>query len=200
MAILVVPSYFLSILWLDLPSALIWIGNISGVLQVLELIFFIKIVLMIVKAKDVRFHGSTSWLWSMVSIAFILKMVLQLLSIIPYFSHFAFGYRPVIIGYLHLSFIGVVSLFIFGYVNEFIHRFKGRVSGIGALVFVIGFIVQEIILMLQGLEAMNVEPVRSANIILFYCAILQAAGLIWITYGIIRTREREYYIDPAMKK
>lgn len=200
MAILVVPTYFLSILWLDLPSALYWIGNISGILQILELIFFIMVLQKIVKAKTVRFHGSTSWLWSMVSIAFLLKMVLQLLSIIPYFSHFAFGYRPVVIGYLHLSFVGVVSLFIFGYVNEFIHRFKGRVSGMGALVFVIGFIIQEMILMFQGLEAMNVEPVRSANIILFYCAILQAAGLIWITYGIVRTREKEYFIDPAMRK
>lgn len=200
MVILVIPSYFLSILWLDLPVALHWIANISGVLELVVLVIFIQVFQRVRKAAHVKFHGSTSWLWTMVAIAFTLKILLQSLSIIPYLSKFAFGFRPIIIGYLHLSFIGVVSLFIFGYVNEFIHRFRGRVSGMGALVFVIGFMVQEVMLMFQGLEAMNVEPVRSANIILFYCAILQAAGLIWITYGIIRTREREYFIDPAMQK
>ncbi|MEO6812567.1 MAG: hypothetical protein ABI172_01455 [Ginsengibacter sp.] len=87
-----------------------------------------------------------------------------------------------------------------GYINEFIHRFRGRVSGIGAVVFITGFVVQEIVLMLQGLEAMNVEPIRSANIILYYCAILMAAGLIWITVGIIRTQEYETTHQAADKK
>ncbi|MEO9052263.1 MAG: hypothetical protein ABI280_10730 [Ginsengibacter sp.] len=59
---------------------------------------------------------------------------------------------------------------------------------------------QEIVLMLQGLEAMNVEPIRSANIILYYCAILMAAGLIWITVGIIRTQEYETTHQAADKK
>lgn len=191
MLITVVPTYFLSILWLDLPVVLQWIGNIAGVLQLLVLFYFFKILSMVREGAYKRFHSSTRWIWTMVSIAFILKIVLQLLSIIPYFSHFAFGFRPVIIGYLHLSFVGIISLFIFGYINEFIHRFRGRVSGIGAIVFVLGFIAQEIILMFQGLEAMNVEPVQSANILLFYCAILQLVGLVWITMGIIRTQEHE---------
>lgn len=125
------------------------------------------------------------------SIAFILKIILQVLSTLPFLSKFAFGYRPVVIGYLHLSFVGILSLFILGYINEFIHRFRGHVSGIGFIIFVAGFIVQEIILMLQGLEAMNVEPIKSANIILFYCAIAMVGGLIWITTGIIRAQDKE---------
>jgi hypothetical protein len=59
--------------------------------------------------------------------------------------------------------------------------------------------VQEIILMLQGLEAMNVEPIKSANIILFYCAIFMAVGLIWITVGIIRTPEYEMTAEEIEK-
>lgn len=122
-----------------------------------------------------------------------------MLSIMPFLSHFAFGFRPVVIGYLHLSFVGIISLFILGYINEFIHRFRGRVSGIGAVIFVTGFIVQEIILMLQGLEAMNVEPIKYANITLFYCAILMAAGLIWITIGVIRTQDQEVAVSRVQR-
>ncbi|MEO6705046.1 MAG: hypothetical protein ABIN04_04250 [Ginsengibacter sp.] len=191
MAITVVPTYFLSILWLRLPGTLHWIAVISGILQLFVLIYFFKIISAIRGNKNIKFHWSTRWLWRLASFAFILKIILQMLSTIPYLSHFAFGFRPVVIGYLHLSFVGIISLFILGYINEFIHRFRGNVSGIGAIIFVTGFIIQEIVLMLQGLEAMDVEPIKSANMILFYCAILMAAGLIWITTGIIRTPEDE---------
>ncbi|HUZ60738.1 MAG TPA: hypothetical protein VMU83_18350 [Hanamia sp.] len=191
MAITVVPTYFLSILWLKLPSALHWIAIISGILQLLVLFYFIRVISAIKDNKNIKFSWSTRWLWRFSSVAFILKIILQMLSTIPFLSHYAFGFRPVVIGYLHLSFIGIISLFILGYINEFIHRFRGNVSGIGAIIFVTGFIVQEVMLMLQGLEAMDVEPIKSANIILFFCAILQAAGLIWITSGIIRTQEYE---------
>ena len=198
MAITVIPTYFLSILWLRLPLILHWIANISGVLQLIVLIYFFKIISAIKKSENIKFNWSTRWLWRFSSIAFILKIILQMLSTLPFLSHFAFGFRPVVIGYLHLSFIGIISLFILGYINEFIHRFRGNVSGIGAIIFVTGFIVQEIVLMMQGLEAMDVEPIKSANIILFYCAILQAAGLIWITYGILRTQE--YEVDAPLIK
>jgi hypothetical protein len=200
MAITVIPSFFLSILWMRLPLSLHWVAGISAILQLLALLYFYKILLVVKKSEKIRFSWSTKWLWILASAAFILKIILQVLSIIPFLSHFAFSFRPIIIGYLHLSFVGIISLFILGYINEFIHRFRGRVSGIGAIVFVTGFIVQEIILMLQGLEAMNVEPIRSANIILFYCAILMAAGLVWITIGIMKTQEYEMDTADADKR
>ncbi|MEO9144591.1 MAG: hypothetical protein ABI237_03460 [Ginsengibacter sp.] len=200
MAITVVPTYFLSILWLRLPIVLHWIAIISGILQMVVLVYFFRMLSVIKNSEDIKFNWSTKWLWRLASYAFILKIILQMLSTIPFLSHFAFGFRPVVIGYLHLSFVGIISLFILGYINEFIHRFRGRVSGIGAVIFVTGFIIQEIILMLQGLEAMNVEPIKSANIILFYCAILMAAGLIWITIGVIRTQENEVIEAAEMDK
>jgi hypothetical protein len=199
MAVTVVPTYFLSILWMRLPLALHWIANISAVFQLLVLFYFFKILKVVRKSESIQFTWSTKWLWIMASTAFILKIILQMLSTMPFLSHFAFGFRPVVIGYLHLSFVGVISLFILGYINEFIHRFRGRVSGIGAVIFVTGFVVQEIILMLQGLEAMNVEPIKYANIILFYCAILMAAGLIWITIGVIRTQDREVAVSRVQR-
>lgn len=191
MAVTVVPTYFLSILWLRLPLALVWIADISGVLQLFVLYYFIKILFLVQRSKNIQFSWSTKWLWRLSSISFFLKITLQMLSTIPYLSHYAFGFRPIVIGYLHLSFVGIISLFILGYINEFIHRFRGHVSGVGAIIFVIGFIVQEVVLMLQGLEAMNVQPIKSANIILFYCAVLMAGGLIWITTGIMRTQQHE---------
>jgi hypothetical protein len=191
MIITVIPTYFLSVLWLKLPPVLVWIANVSAFVQLLVLVYFFRIISVFKNSKDIKFNIVTRWIWALSSIAFILKIILQVLSTMPFLSHFAFGYRPVVIGYLHLSFVGIISLFILGYINEFIHRFRGKVSGIGFIFFVTGFIVQEVILMLQGLEAMNVEPIKSANIILFFCAVAMVTGLVWITTGIIRTPEEE---------
>jgi hypothetical protein len=195
MIITVIPTYFLSVLWLKLPPVLEWIGNISAFVQLLVLVYFFRIISVFKNSEGITFNTVTRWIWMLSSIAFILKIILQVLSTLPFLSHFAFGYRPVVIGYLHLSFVGIISLFILGYINEFIHRFRGHVSGTGFIIFVSGFIVLEVILMLQGLEAMNVEPIKSANIILFFCALAMVTGLVWITTGIIRTPEEEQAVN-----
>jgi len=125
----------------------------------------------------------------MACIAFIMKIVLQMLSIIPYLSHFAFGFRPVVIGYLHLSFVGIISFFILGYINEILKPAHKHVDGGGIVVFGIGILIQEIVVMLQGLEAIEIEPLPHTNIVLFVCAVLMAIGLIWITIGIMKKKK-----------
>ena len=184
MAIMVAPTFLLSILWLKLPVGLRWIANISGILQLLVLIYFIQLLPIIKKHINHTISRTTRSLWIMAAIAFILKIVLQMLSIIPFLSHLAFGFRPVVIGYLHLSFIGIISFFILGYINEIFKEKGYRVQGGGIIIFVIGFLVQELVLMAQGLESLEVTPLPYANIILLICAILMLLGLIWIVIGI----------------
>ena len=178
MAVTVIPTYILSIIWLKIPPVLLWIGNISGVLQLLVLVYFLQLFSFIKKDTFSLFSKTTRWLWMMASIAFIIKVILQLLSIIPFFSHYAFGYRPVIIGYLHLSFLGIISFFILGYI-DFALRETGRaLSKTGIILFAFGVLAQELILMLQGLEALEFKPIKAANMWLFYCALMMLSGLV----------------------
>jgi len=186
MAFTVVPTFVLSILWLKLPLWLRWIGNISGILQLLVLLCFIGLIPALKKAAAFELSRVTRWLWSLSAIAFLLKIVLQLFSIIPYFSHYAFGYRPVVIGYLHLSFLGIISFFLLGYMDIILRQYGRKLPAGGVLVFVSGVILQELILMLQGLEALEVKPLRSAPVLLFYCAIIIAFGLLWTITGASR--------------
>ena len=188
MVITVAPTYFLSILWLKLPRSLHLIADVSGILQLLVLFYFARLFPVLKKNTSNKFTKITRYLWIMASVAFILKIILQMLSIIPYLSHLAFGFRPVVIGYLHLSFIGIISFFILGYINEVLNPMDRHLNGGGIILFVIGFLVQEIILMMQGLEAMEIEPLPYANIILFGCALLMAIGLIWITIRIMKKK------------
>lgn len=188
MAVTVGPSFLLSILWLRLPVYLRYIADISGILQLLVLFYFIKLIPTIKKFIPHAFTKTTRTLWILATIAFIIKVILQMLSIIPYFSHFAFAFRPIVIGYLHLSFLCIISFFIIGYINEYLCTRQRHVSVLGAVLFIIGVIVQEIILMAQGLEVFQMTPLPMANILLFYCAILIALGIIRITAKMNKTR------------
>ena len=181
MAITVGPEYLLSILWLKLPRSLHLLANISGILQLLVLYFFIRIYPII--KKNTRYHitKTTRYLWILAASAFLMKIVLQTLSIIPFFSNYAFGFRPIVIGYLHLSFLCIISFFIIGYINAIFADRNLSLSKTGIFIFVFGVLVQEIILMLQGLEVLNFQALPFAPILLFYSAILIGSGLIWMT-------------------
>ena len=189
MAVIVVPTYFLSILWLKLPRVLYLIADISGILQLLVLFYFIRLFPVIKKNIPHKFTTTTRFLWIMASIAFILKIILQMLSIIPFLGHYAFGFRPVVIGYLHLSFLGIITFFILGYINEVLGDIHRHISKVGVLIFAAGVLLQEIILMVQGLEAIEVEPLPYANIILFGCAIVILIGLIWIAIRVNKVKK-----------
>jgi hypothetical protein len=189
MAITVAPSYLLSILWLKLPRSLHLLANISGIVQLLVLFYFFRLFPVVKKKIPRKITKTTRYLWTMASIAFVLKIVLQTLSIIPFFSNYAFGFRPIVIGYLHLSFLGIISFFILGYINQIFSEKKRLVSKTGVFIFVFGVLLQEIILMLQGLEVLNLEPLPYANIILFYSAIIIGTGLVWIALTIHKERK-----------
>jgi hypothetical protein len=188
MAITVAPTYLLSILWLKLPRPLHLLANISGILQLLVLFYFIRLFPAVKKNIPRKITKTTRYLWTMAAIAFILKIVLQTFSIIPFFSNYAFGFRPIVIGYLHLSFLGIISFFILGYINQILSERGGKISGAGVIIFTIGVLVQEFTLMAQGLEVLNFEPLPFANTILFYAAIAMGAGLIRIAASVKKER------------
>jgi hypothetical protein len=186
MAVTVGPAYFLSVLWMKLPAALHLTADIAGILQLLVLIYFVKLLPFVKKNIPSNFSKSTGYLWSMVFIAFIIKIILQMLSIVPFLSSYAFGFRPIVIGYLHLSFLGIISFFIIGYFNQELSERERPISKMGLFIFVTGVLVQEIILMCQGLEVIEFKPLPYANMILFYTSITMGIGLIWISLSVIR--------------
>ena len=49
------------------------------------------------------------------AIALSVKLLLQLVSTIPSLSNLAFGFRPIVIGYLHLVLLGVIGVTVYGY-------------------------------------------------------------------------------------
>jgi hypothetical protein len=75
-------------------------------------------------------------------------------STIPALSQLAFGFRPIVIAYLHLVLLAIISLFLFFiYANHLIH-FNKQIK-IGIIIFSIGVLLNEIILAIQGIASFS---------------------------------------------
>lgn len=169
LAITVIPTYLLSIFGLKIPVLLFWIGTISGIIQLVALFYFYKLL----QARTKPFAKMTKFLWSLAYLSFTLKICLQALSTVPYFSHFAFSLKPVVIGYLHLCFLGVISFFILGCINEL----GLKLNKSGLRLFIFGVILQETVLTIQTIFVMMEQTTTYTAIVLFFAAGIMATGL-----------------------
>lgn len=111
------------------------------------------------------------------SVAFSIKLLLQLGSTIPSLSTLAFGFHPIVIGYLHLVLLGVITLFLLGYMiveNQILMNSK-TIAGIK--IFTAGIIINEILLMTQGAAAIGNITVPFINELLFVTACVLFSGI-----------------------
>lgn len=177
-ALACIPAYFLSALWLPIPN---WIYILVVLAAASQLAGWI-LILRSIYVKKAGFFKDISrqikWLFILPAIALSLKFLLQLGSVIPALSKLAFGFRPVVIGYLHLMFLGVITIFIIAYciLKQFIDTNK-FING-GIVIFVSGIILNELLLMVQGLSYMNYITVPYINESLLAAALILFLGLL----------------------
>jgi len=172
----ILPSYFLSALWLEMPNWIYYIVVISAILQTWGLFNFIKIITAHKQHFSIRSNvGNILFLLAL--IALCIKVLLQLFSTIPLLSQIAFGYRSIVIGYLHLMLLGVISLSIIGCL---LHDHLMDINSLqkkGLWFFVGGVIINQFLLMLQGLAGMLYIFIPFVNESLFGAALVMFSGL-----------------------
>ena len=171
-----IPCFLLSALWIKLP---IWMYVIVIVAAIFQLFAWIWLLIEIKISSNKKFFlfNLQSLLFYLSAIALTIKFLLQALSTIPVLSTFAFGYRPVVIGYLHLIMLGIITMFILaGLKNIGILPSSSR-SKWGIIIFIVGFVLNEFMLLLQALSFLNMVYVSFSNEILFVIAIVMFIGL-----------------------
>jgi hypothetical protein len=173
-----IPAYFLSALWLHLP---LWANVLIGaaaVLQIIGWVIFIKQLRIVMTALFSSEDKVAKWLILLSGLAFSIKILLQLGSTIPSLSDIAFGFRPIVIGYLHLVLLGVVTLFIIGYCFLTKILVSQKINVAGAFIFTGGVLLNECLLMLQGVTAMSYIVVPYSNEALLATAVVMFTGLV----------------------
>jgi hypothetical protein len=179
-----IPAYFLSALWMRLPSWMYWSAVASGLLQLVALYYFSLLLFRCVRGTRAEVSGIVKWLWGFALLAFILKILMQALSVIPAVTHLAFGFRPIVIGYLHMVLLGLVSFFLLGFlVQEKLIDRHSKTTNAGFILFISAVVLNEILLMLQGVRSIWMQAFPYANQLLFGVAIMIFTGLLLIIIG-----------------
>ena len=177
------PAFLLSVLWLKVPS---WVYALVAIAAALQLTGW---ALLLKRIKENRLlltksHGMlTQSMFVLWATALTIKLCLQAGSVIPSLSKLAFGFRPVVIGYLHLVLLGVITLFILTYIITLQYIAVNKLTVKGIIVFITGIIINETLLMGQGVAAMNYKNVPFINPLLFAAAVVLLLGALLINVG-----------------
>ncbi|MEM7380144.1 MAG: hypothetical protein AAF361_02980 [Bacteroidota bacterium] len=150
MTIAVIPAIALSLLGMEFVAFALAPAIVSAIFLSIAIVSFIKALpgnlIRTYKAKSI---GSELFFTAFV-ISFILKMLLQILSVLPLFKTYAFFNKPIIIAYLHLSLIGTISFLLLAMMIEMKWLDTKGVAKAGSLLLILGFVATECLLVLTG--------------------------------------------------
>lgn len=183
-ALACLPAYFLSALWMPIPAIFYWIVVAASVAQCIGWAILLKLLL---KNKTIirnNFPAIGGQLLVLSAIALTIKLLLQLGSTHPALSQIAFGFRPIVIGYLHLVLLGVITIFILGYILSKQLFIGGKLLKTGLWVFVGGIVLNETLLMIHGVSSLSYIIVPLINEFLFIAAIVMFTGIFIINISI----------------
>jgi hypothetical protein len=178
------PAYFLSALWLNMPTWAYAIIVLAAILQLIAWILLIRQIAPNYSLLSTNINGPVKWLLLFSGIALSVKLLLQTLSTIPSISTLAFGFRPIVIAYLHLILLGMISLFLLA---NFLSAYLVQINKMlitGIIIFVFGIIFNECLLMTQGVAAILEQSVNYMNELLLLAAGILFSGMLLLNLGI----------------
>lgn len=178
----VIPTYFLSIMWLKIP---LWLYVITVIASIIEMGAWISLLVRVFPILHNNQHkGETSWvniLLYIATFAMTIKFLLQTLSVIPSLSNLVFGFRSIVIAYLHLILLGVYSIFVLGYAFRSGILQSTNFAKYASFIFVFGVFLNESALGIQGFAAFSYTPVPYINGVLLFAALTLLLGGILLT-------------------
>ena len=179
-----IPTYFLSVLWLKLQLGLYILVVLSAIAQLIGWGIFIQVLQKNKKPLFSNLNSYAKWLLILSTLALSIKLLLQLGSTIPSLSELAYGFRPIVIGYLHLILLGAISLYLIGYSFAEQLLLTNKLIVYGLVVFTAGVIINELFLMTQGIAAMNNILILLMNECLIFSAIILFLGMVLVNIGL----------------
>lgn len=173
-------GFGLSVLWLELPIWLYSMIVLSSLVQILanvKILFWVRKNWMLILEK---FTPLERFILIFVGVAFFAKVLLQLASTIPAISQFAFGFRNIVIAYLHLVLLMCITGFlILKLLILKIFRLKKKFV-LGIKLFLLGVFLNELVLGINGILSIKYISLPYSQYILFGISILIMLSLLII--------------------
>lgn len=187
-----IPAYFLSALWLDFPFIIYLLVIIAALAQVIAWGMLVRLIYQNRDSIKTTIPKSASWVLGLSALALSIKLLLQAGSVIPALSNLAFGFRSIVIGYLHLVLLAVITLFILGYMFS-LKQLQITKTALAALwIFTAGIFFNELLLMIQGVSAMYYVNIPHMNELLLVAALVLFTGLLVLNVSQLKKADKNY--------
>lgn len=170
----------LSVLWMKLPAALFILIVIATLGQTAGAVMIYDFVKKSWTNMVVKWSPMHRFVLLFVGFAFAVKIALQLGSNIPAVNQFAFGFRNVVIAYLHLVLLMCIATFL---VNEILATNFFTISKpllLGLKLFLLGIFLNEFLLGLMGIFSIKYISIPYSNHFLLYISLLIFIALLLI--------------------
>ena len=170
-------GFGLSVLWIKMPLW-IFIAIILGTIA--QTVGAVKLYLVVKKNWPklvLNFSALQRFVLMYVGFAFFAKIVLQLGSTIPALSQFAFGFRNVVIAYLHLILLMCVSAFL---INQILATNVFKITKpvtTGLKLLLLGIFLNEAVLGLMGIFSIKYISIPYTPQILLAVSLLMLVSL-----------------------
>ncbi|PRZ21195.1 hypothetical protein [Flavobacterium granuli] len=177
--------------YLDNP-VFYWINALGVTLQLVAFGVFIKII----KPKFHIFFSTLKriekLIYGFALLSLGLKVGIQMVALLPGLDQVSHQIRNFVIGYIHLTMLGIISGFLLGFTlqNKFLNGTNIWVS-LGLKIFLAGFVATEMLLFMQGAYlffGLGEFPMYHQN--LFIASIGLPTGLIILIISLFQSAER----------
>jgi hypothetical protein len=172
------PAYFLSVLWAHLP---VWLYPFIVAASVAQLIAWLLVIrAMRDNSNKIKTQLSllSRYLFLFVGTALTIKFMLQAGSTIPAMSKMAFGFRPIVMAYLHLVLLAILTMFLIGFLYTFNYIKKNILTTVAIISISAGVFLNEVILGVQGIAGISYVMIPYVNELLFYVALLIGVSIL----------------------
>ncbi|WP_089055092.1 hypothetical protein [Flavobacterium oncorhynchi] len=152
---LLVVSIFLTVAfpirWFVENNILNWINILGVILQLFAFIYFYKMLKPQIIDFKANLNRTAMLFYSLALCSLFLKIGIQLLTIFPNIAEVSHQIRNFVIGFIHLTTLGIITGFLFGILvqNKMLSGNSSLMKN-GAKCFILGYIATEVLLFFQG--------------------------------------------------
>ncbi|EJL63420.1 hypothetical protein [Flavobacterium sp. CF136] len=169
-----------------------WLNALGVVLQLFAALLFIRFIRPQFQFFFAALPTITKTVYGFALFSLALKVVIQLVVLIPELAQVSHQIRNFVIGYIHLTMLGIITGFLFGFAlqNDFLNS-RNRIQKWGIAIFLLGFVTTEILLFLQGIWfffGKGAFPNYYQN--LFLSSIFLPAGLLFLSVEILKLKQK----------
>ncbi|MBD0832210.1 hypothetical protein [Aestuariibaculum sediminum] len=179
-------TFALPVQWFAPHPILIYINILGVLLQLLTLYLFIKLIKFKMKKALKGQSKLIVTLYYFSVFCFALKILFQGVTLNPEFSEVVFMHRNFVIGFIHLVMLGVITGFLFAFLYS--NQKPSASLKLGLYSFLSGFVLTEIILLIQGVRFyLGIGVISNYYLLLFLFSGLLPLGILFILIHYIKS-------------